>query len=343
MHETAHPQRVRMTTSPANLDLNFVCPEHRQPLSHVAGETLSCPAGCRFPIVGGIPRFVPGDDYAYSFGLQWKRFRKTQLDSHTGLPLSRDRLTRLVGAHLEDFFAGKRVLEAGCGAGRFTELMLQAGATVVSADLSAAVEANAENCAGYARHVVCQADIRRLPLPPESFDVVVCIGVIQHTPVPEETIAALARHLAPGGQLVIDHYKPRATQLPATSRLLRRRLLSWPSERSLRFVEGLVNALWPMHKSLYRVRKARWFTPVRKFLLRMSPVLDYQYMFPDLSPQLLHEFAVLDTHDCHTDVYQHRRTREDIQACLQGLGLDILYLDYAGNGVEARALRPQQS
>ena len=42
----------------------------------------------------GIPRFVPDDGYAESFGDQWNRWRRVQLDSVTGKPLSRDAALR---------------------------------------------------------------------------------------------------------------------------------------------------------------------------------------------------------------------------------------------------------
>src|SRR5436305_3342969 len=170
------------------------CPSHALPLStegKLAGgdDALTCPRGCRFPVVKHIPRFVISEDYAAAFGAQWNAFRKTQLDSHTGTTISRDRLARCLGGSLE-VLRGKSVLEVGCGAGRFTELMLAAGARVFACDLSSAVEANYENCAGADDYFVCQADARRLPVAPHSFDFVVCLGVVQHTPSPEETIAA---------------------------------------------------------------------------------------------------------------------------------------------------------
>src|SRR5688500_4545224 len=168
-------------------------------------SALACPEGCRIPVSRGIPRFVASDGYASAFGLQWTHFRRTQLDSFTGTTISRDRLARCLGASL-DVVRGKVVLEAGCGAGRFTELLLAAGARVVATDLSVAVEANYENCAQRDAYFVCQADLRTLPVRPGSFDIVLCLGVIQHTPSPEESIGALASYVKPGGMLVIDHY-----------------------------------------------------------------------------------------------------------------------------------------
>jgi hypothetical protein len=104
--------------------LDYICPDHGQPLS-VDNGALLCDKGCRFPVIRGIPRFVSDDLYASSFGLQWNTFRKTQLDSCTGTTISKDRLTRILGGL--DWLDGKTVLEAGCGAGRFSEVLLKAG------------------------------------------------------------------------------------------------------------------------------------------------------------------------------------------------------------------------
>jgi 2-polyprenyl-3-methyl-5-hydroxy-6-metoxy-1,4-benzoquinol methylase len=69
--------------------------------------------------------------YTTGFGEQWKTYARTQLDSYTGRPISRDRLERCLGAPVETL-KGQRVLEVGAGAGRFTELLLGAGAVLTS-------------------------------------------------------------------------------------------------------------------------------------------------------------------------------------------------------------------
>ncbi len=105
---------------------------------------------------------MPLENYASGFGLQWNTYRRTQLDSFTGIPISAERLKRIAGGTLE-MFQGKTVLEAGCGAGRFTEIMLDSGANVWAVDLSTAVDANYENCHNKPGYTVCQADILSLP------------------------------------------------------------------------------------------------------------------------------------------------------------------------------------
>ena len=294
---------------------------------------LACPRGCQVPVVRGIPRFVTSDAYAAAFGWQWKKFQRSQLDSYTGTTISRDRLTRCLGGNLETV-RGKTVLEAGCGAGRFTEILLEAGARVVAADLSAAVEANYANCGTSRSYFICQADVLDLPVAPRSFDVVLCLGVVQHTPDPEETIAALAGYVKPGGLLAIDHYS-RAYPATWSRRLIRAALLRMPPERSRHVALGITWALLPLHRALWHRR--RGFGRLRRYLARVSPVVDYYDAYPELGPDLLAEWALLDTHDTLTDRYKHLRDPEEIRATLVSLGLTNVEVCTGGNGVEARA------
>lgn len=132
--------------------------------------TLVCETCHRlFDIVGGIPRFVPRNNYSTNFGFQWKKFRKTQLDSCSGLPISETRFYAQSQWKAEDL-KGKLVLDVGCGAGRFTEIALAAGANVVAIDYSDAVEACYANHGSNPHLSVMQADIYRLPFRPETFD-----------------------------------------------------------------------------------------------------------------------------------------------------------------------------
>jgi 2-polyprenyl-3-methyl-5-hydroxy-6-metoxy-1,4-benzoquinol methylase len=297
---------------------------------------LTCQEGCSVIIARGIPRFVDSKNYASAFGLQWNAFKKTQLDSYTGTTISYDRLTRCLGGALE-ILRGTSVLEVGCGAGRFTELMLGAGARVLACDLSEAVEANYENCRGWADYFVCQADARRIPVAPHSFDFVICLGVIQHTPDPEETIAALATYVRPGGTLVIDHYAPG---YPANflQRNLRRLFIRLPSRIAKSTALGVARALLPLHRLTWKYQRGWW--RLRAPLLKHSPLVDYHDAYAQLGHQLLADWSVLDTHDTLTDYYKHLRTTEQIASCLESCGLTELEVSYGGNGVEARAKMP---
>ena len=315
----------------------LVCPVHRIPLGHEV-QGYSCAQGCAFPVVEGIARFVSHEGYCSSFGIQWMRFRQAQLDSYTHTTISRDRLARCLGGSL-DVVRDKLVLEVGCGAGRFTEILLAAGASVFACDLSRAVEANYANCAGRPGYFVCQADLLRLPADPEQFDLVLALGVIQHTPDPERAIDALCAQVKPGGHLVFDHY---SHSYPATAvrRALRWLLLRVPLGFRLPFCQLLVGLLWPLHVLIWRLRGMRGAGRLRRLFLNISPILDYQEFFPELGTDALRTWALLDTHDTLTDRYKHLRSVDEIARALRSNGMADIQVQYGGNGVEARSLKP---
>ena len=292
--------------------------------------------GDSFPVRIGIPRFVDGSRYTDAFGAQWKKYRFTQLDSYSGTSTTRERLRRCIGEDLWRDLADKHVLECGCGAGRFTEILLDRGAYVISVDLSDAVEANLENFPETARHRVAQADILRLPFRRAQFDIVFCLGVIQHTPKPEQTIAALFEHVKPGGTLVIDHYTYNLSEFTKSAMIFRQILKRFPPADGLHWTESIVKALLPLHK---RARSSR---PAQMLLSRLSPVLCYYGRYPQLNDETQYQWALLDTHDSLTCWYRRLRTRSQIQRTLESLGLEEIACGYDGNGVEARGRRPSR-
>lgn len=309
------------------------CPLHKKPLVH-QGNTLFCASGDSFPIKNGIPRFVPLSNYADAFGLQWKRYRLTQLDSYSGATISKDRIRRCLGQELWADLANKQILESGCGAGRFTEILLGKGAYVTSIDLSEAVDANIENFPASDTHRVAQADILNQPFKKGQFDVVICLGVIQHTPNPEATVAQLYDQVKPGGSLVIDHYTHSLSLYTKTSLLIRPFLKRLEPAEGIKWTEWLVDTLLPVHQ------KARHFRPAQMFLSRISPVQCYYHAFPELSDKLHREWALLDTHDSLTDWFKHLRTQKQIRRMLKRLGLQEIWCEYGGNGIEGRGKRP---
>jgi SAM-dependent methyltransferase len=233
----------------------------------------------------------------------------------------------------------KDVLETGCGSGRFTEILLEAGAKVFACDMSRAVEANYVNIGPQEDYFVCQADINALPAPSNSFDIVLCIGVIQHTPKSEETIANLCRYVRPGGSVVLDHYT-YGYPVTFSRKVLRSLLVRVPENWALRFSVAITRLLWPLHRSLWVNRRRKLVEGLHGRFLRLSPVVDYHDAYPQLSPELMLEWAMLDTHDTLTDVYKNFRSAEDISRCLEECGMTNIEVGLGGNGIEARARKP---
>lgn len=304
------------------------------------GDVLVAASGQRFPVIRGIPRFVGTENYAAAFGDQWNRFPKTQLDSHTGLTLTESRLARCMQGELSNI-QGKRVLEAGSGAGRFTEILLKHGALVDSFDYSAAVEANAANNGASERLTLVQADIRKIPFARESYDYVVCLGVLQHTPDPEESIRSLWSMVKPGGRLVIDHYRWKLRNfmpppLGVAGILYRRYFLGLPKEQQFDAVKRVFDFWFPW---VWRFRESKL---IQFGLSRLNPIVNYYPHFGLRDRQMYYDWMLLDTHDAMTDVYKHRRTPRHIHKMLQSLGATRITVATGGNGVEAYCEKPLQ-
>ena len=159
-----------------------------------------------YPVIGDVPRFVPQDNYVNSFGYQWNRYDRLQLDCENGTQFSRDRFYS-IAEWVSDKLDDKKDLDVGCGAGRFVEIALKAGACVVALDLSRAVDACRKNFKDVQTLDVVQGSIYDMPFSKRSFDYVYSIGVIQHTPDPWRSVREITRMVRPGWQIGLWIYE----------------------------------------------------------------------------------------------------------------------------------------
>jgi SAM-dependent methyltransferase len=175
----------------------------RSPLSrspmHVEGAELVADGGERYPILKNVPRLA-GDPYVGSFGRQWNRYDVVRPEEDEAT------FEAKTGVAPGDL-AGKLVLDAGCGGGRYARLLGERGARVLGIDLSSAVDKAAEMCAGLPNVQIVQGDILDPPVAEGAFDLVFSIGVLHHSPDPRRAFAAIARRVKPGGRLAVWLYR----------------------------------------------------------------------------------------------------------------------------------------
>lgn len=163
----------------------------------------SCDA--HYPIRGGVPRFVTDGTYASSFGHQWNWFRTVQLDSASGTARSEEALRGATGWS-DEAYQGRRLLDAGVGAGRFAERAASKGAEVFGVDVTSAVDAAYRNIGERENVHLVQADILALPFRPETFDLAYSIGVLHHTPDPAVTFRRVADVVRLNGRFAVYLY-----------------------------------------------------------------------------------------------------------------------------------------
>lgn len=169
-------------------------------------STTSPRKGLRSALESAEPRRRPFDAY--------RRFIQ---DHYDGLPGALTAVTGLLTGH--EALAGrlicpasfdvrgcKRILDAGCGNGRYSRFLLRhadADAVITSFDLSPRMLSRARARLGSERVSHAVADLTRLPYADSSFDAVVCGWVLEHLPDPQPGLRELARVLQPGGKLLL--------------------------------------------------------------------------------------------------------------------------------------------
>jgi SAM-dependent methyltransferase len=303
---------------------HLVSPKTRTALREEGGALID-DAGNRFPIVNGIPRFVPLDNYTASFGLQWTTFQRQQLDKFSGLTITRDRFYGN-SRWKPDELKGQRILEVGSGAGRFTQIVLEAGAEVFSIDYSNAVEANLANNGPHPRLHLYQASVYELPFQHEFFDKIFCYGVLQHTPDPRRSFLGMVPFLKPGGELAVDVYA-KTWKTPFWTKYWWRPLTTRLDPNVLLKILRAVVPVWrPIGGTLHRVPKIGYA------LSQVLPIACYATVFPQLPRQHQVELEIMDTFDMLAPAYDQPQTLATLKAWYAEAGLALLWAGLAVNG-----------
>lgn len=111
---------------------------------------------------------------------------------------------------------GRRVLDVGCGTGRWMDLARQRGATATGVDLTPAILGVAAQKAPLCGRIAL-ADASLLPFLSDTFDLVVCAFVLGYLERRDESIRELPRVVKPGGRVVMSDLHPEALKAGWTS------------------------------------------------------------------------------------------------------------------------------
>ncbi len=276
-----------------------------------------------YPIRKGIPRFVPESNYADNFGMHWNHFRQTQLDSYSGHPISGARFWLATGWS-PDALRGQWVLDAGCGAGRFADIAINAGAKVLALDYSIAADACHANLKHHPDLHVVQGDIFALPLHRGQFPFVYSLGVLQHTPDVARAFAALPPMLRPGGKLCVDYYERSWKSLLQVKYWLRPVTKRLPKPLLFSMLERVVPVLLPISRLVSGIPM------VGPILRRAVPVANYYRELP-LSDRQHREWSLLDTFDWLAPEYDDPQTAATAQQWMQQSDLQSIEVLKAGH------------
>jgi SAM-dependent methyltransferase len=324
-----HLEHLNLLACPACRE-SLICirSDAQPPSTTIVEGQLSCSC-CRreYPVIAGVPRFVPRENYASGFGLEWTKHARTQYDSYSGIPASEQRFFGQTGWPKE--MRGELILEVGSGSGRFTEQAARTGATVVSLDYSYAVDANFASNGARDNVLIVQADIFAMPFRPQSFDRVFCFGVLQHTPSPSRAFAALPAVLKAGGALCADIYKVSFWRtIVQTKYWVRPFTRRMNPDRLYSRVQRWVDFMWPLANIIRRLPKGY---AINWRLL----VADYSFL--GLQGKMLKEWSYLDTFDMLAPRYDRPATRDTFRRWAVQANLTDIDAYYSPHGVVLRA------
>jgi SAM-dependent methyltransferase len=207
-------------------------PRHDQEVE--AGMLACTRCGAEYPVTDGVPRLRPpaalgraAAKTRAAFGWEWLRYPGS---------LPEDEAVFLEEVQLPaGALAGKLVLDAGCGMGRYSLVAAKLGGEVVAVDVSESLLRVAEAARTNPRLHPVEGDLLHPPFKPGAFDLVYSHGVLHHTSDTKAAFDAVAALVKRGGHLSVwlygkaGSYAEFATNplKPGREWIAKRRRLAW--------------------------------------------------------------------------------------------------------------------
>ena len=137
---------------------------------------------------GPTADFAP--DIQETFGAEWQTFSEILPDHRKEFD---DYFDLLPPALLK----GLTVCDLGCGIGRWSHFLAEDGARLILVDFSDAIFVARRNLGDAPGALFFMGDLTRLPFRDDFADVIVCLGVLHHLPLPALNVVRSLRRYAP--------------------------------------------------------------------------------------------------------------------------------------------------
>ena len=160
-------------------------------------------------------------------------------------------------------YNAERILEVGCGTGRWLADLRSATPALFGLDLSAGMLHEAQERDPQMGLVRGQAG--QLPFPNATFDLIYCVNAIHHFQGQAEFVQQAARLLRPGGQLAVVGMDPRQQRdkwyvydyFPGTYPADLERFPSWGQVMDWMVAAGLIEISWRLVERIYDPKQGR--------------------------------------------------------------------------------------
>ncbi|MBI5241939.1 MAG: methyltransferase domain-containing protein [Elusimicrobia bacterium] len=293
------------------------------PKADIEDGALACGScRCEYPILAGVPRLLPPGEAdrrvaatSRSFTWEWTRY--------PGTPAEDERIF-LEECQLEPSdFKDKKVLDAGCGMGRYSLAAASLGAEVTAVDLSESWAALVPVARETPSLHVVQGDLLHPPFQAAAFDLVYSHGVMHHTRDTRQAFLAVAKLVKPEGLLSV-----------------------WLYGKAGRFADFATNPLRPDRVWVGRHRRLAWFVVgarhivsdiLRVFTTRLPLSLTYLLCYPlallgalplvkylTFSVHPRFRVRLVENFDWLSPPFQYHHTKEELAAWCEAAGFDVV-------------------
>ena len=274
------------------------------------------------------------EDYSPNFGLQWNKFPITQFDSHTGFPLTKNRLLSSSEWNLNEI-KDKLIIELGSGAGRFTEILISAGSYVVSVEMSEAINVNSLN--NNSENIIfIKSSINNLKFLNDMFDYVLCYGVAQHTPDIIETYKSCYGFGKKEGKISIDHYVK--TNFPTTKSIWRPITTRIKPSLLLKIIKFYIPYYFTID-TFIKKKLPKFLSKILKILLPI-PCVNYTDAknIPQEKSKLI-EWAIMDTFDALGAKYDFPLNIQELNDIAKNIGFINFKIKERGHVIVLNAVK----
>ncbi len=316
-----------------------------------------------YPVINYIPRLlVDSKNYSLSWGKLWGETAEILRDSYTGESFHEEALFGEYGGEQNDGagspfgfnwprdMMGQRVLEIGCGTGNFTELLYTSGIDLLSVDMSTAVDTLPSEILLHPNVNVVQTDINTPSICRNYFDRIWLFQVLQHTPVPANTLVTMRELLNENGIISFTSYGGGIRYNPLSYRIIKKipPSIQWPMIALLvpwlvRIKYWLRRAINPASLFYKIVTKLLYVADPRDIYIRVrkGELNDYyfaKYYFRTGDHDYLIKFIVLNTFDRITPEYTNNASHEMVKGWLSDAGYTSFEV-WGEGGVRATAVK----
>jgi ubiquinone/menaquinone biosynthesis C-methylase UbiE/uncharacterized protein YbaR (Trm112 family) len=323
----------------------FVDPDTKKPLSlkiknsknqEVLEGTFLSSEKKEYPIVNGIPRFLSQEYYDSKkgkvtseeiqvtryFGSKWRLNACRSLGrSNADKELLKETFLALLGCKSIEELAGiyehaETSLDVGCGVGWIEELFnVNTKTKMFAVDISQAVEEAYEKTKDKSNILVVQADLFKLPLYENYFDIVFSNGVIHHTANPKKAFSNLCRYLKPGGLIGVYIFNKKPLLREMADKEIRKLTTRMSFNECLSFaqqVTALGKAFDKIEQQLI-IEEDIPLLNINKGSYKLQRFIYNNFLKCFYNKELGDEFSYLINMDWYHAKYQSHHTREEMQ------------------------------